>query len=363
MISFKNLLPKIMRDTRWGELIEVWQSIYEDIKEDKIKPIFNQYHKNYISITELYDLADMFGFKLKSDGGYTLTRDFLLKELETLVPRIKTKSTRNCYIYQGVPFNLISRGYNMIFDYNYSTPLSNPPVIKYNVDESMFGGNFIGTTYLDREHDGLTPSYLDVYYFPSLDSNDKLSLVSRNFIFNYIHKYIESSTEFMSLNTLKVLLSDINQFKRLTDRCYYEPYLFINAATGRTQTNKTWTNYDSTINAIQRSILIASNLGTFGSIRFGTGGYTTLTTSITNVQTYNGYTITYNAANIDNTDKIETTTHYNFRTRITEMQTIPAFTELIILNGSGSPILYSTFPKIQFDPNMYCNLKFDITIS
>lgn len=361
MISFKNLLPKILQDTRWGELIEVWQSIYVNIKEDKINPIFNQYHRDYISTEELYDLANMFGFYIKSDGGYTLTRGFLLKELETLVPRIKAKATRNCYILQGVPFNLISRGYNVLFDDTYSNPLEN--TIIYRSDESLVGGSFIGTTYLDREHDGLSPSYLDTYYFPSLDSDEILTLVTRNFIFNYIHKCTENSTEFMSLNTLTVLMNDINQFKRMTDRCYYEPYLFINLNSNRTQTNKQWVDYTDTNSAIQRSILIANSLSDFGSIRFGTGGYTTLTTGITDVQTYNGYTITYNDANIDSSGKIETSTHYNFRRRIVELQKIPAFSELIILNGSGSPILYSTFPLIQWNSNMFNNVKFDITVT
>ena len=41
--SFKKFIPKVMQETKWGSLTEVWQSIYVDIKNDKIKAIFNQY--------------------------------------------------------------------------------------------------------------------------------------------------------------------------------------------------------------------------------------------------------------------------------------------------------------------------------
>ena len=42
-----------MQETKWGSLTEVWQSIYVDIKNDKIRAIFNQYDFDNITEQEL----------------------------------------------------------------------------------------------------------------------------------------------------------------------------------------------------------------------------------------------------------------------------------------------------------------------
>jgi hypothetical protein len=45
-----------------------------------------------------------------------------------------------------------------------------------------------------------------------------------------------------------------------------------------------------------------------------------------------------------------------------EMQKLSPFTEICILNESDEIIMYSEFPKVQWHPNMYCNLKFELKI-
>ena len=215
MISFKRLLPKTMQDTKWGSLAEVWQSIWSDTKTDKAKLIFDQYDYESISDDDLKDLAIMFGFNLKSYTGYTSSSYYLKKQLETLVQRIKYKTTPICYQYQGIPYTLISNGYSVIYDD--TTQL-------YSVDEALIGSAYLGTTTLDREDPGnqyyvsiincdsdlttdstptyysdtmqivlippaeiLDEAYLDVYYFPTLDGSTYLYSLTRNFVFDYIH--------------------------------------------------------------------------------------------------------------------------------------------------------------------------------
>ena len=44
-IDYKKLLPATLRNTRWGQLIEAYQSIMEnDIKNKVIYPIKDQYN-------------------------------------------------------------------------------------------------------------------------------------------------------------------------------------------------------------------------------------------------------------------------------------------------------------------------------
>jgi hypothetical protein len=396
--SFKKFLPKAMKETRWGELIEVWQSIWEDLKRDEIRAIFNQYDFDNISVDELKELAQMFGYTVKNLTGYTSTEDFIKKEVLYLIPRVKTKTTQTCYQLMGIPFNLLSTGYSVIYD----TALD-----KYVVDETLQGSSYYGTTTLDREDRGYaylgslvnmdegiildnSPLYymdifqkvsvgiyttldattIDATNFPTLDGSTLLYTLTRNMVYNYIFKYIETATEFLSLNTLKVLKYDIDNFKKITDRCYYEPYLYIEVNSDHTTNTKTWTSYDGTITADQKSILIENSFADWTEIRFGTGSHTVINTSITDVDEYS-FSWFYSGC----TKIIEETDHYNFRTLITEfqksvlttditpsgIQRITEFTELAIINSSGCA-LYSTFPKIQWDNKMYVNMKFDFQI-
>lgn len=384
--SFKKFLPEIMRDNKWGELAEVWQSFYSDFRRDKINPIFDQYDVDKMNRNELISLARMFGFDLRTLTGYTETLDFLKKEVLFIIPRLKIKTIPQCYVLQGIPFNLISNGYSVIYDNN---------IDRFIGDESLIGDAIYGTVTLDREDrnyilmgslinldggifldntpvystDNLyqvsvgtfiakDPSYLDFVEFPTLDGSDLLYSVTRNFIYNYEHKFVENANEFMSLNTLSVLYNDIKQFKRITDRVYFEPYLKVNLNSDKSITEKEWTDYNGDVLAVQKSILIKDNFENWGTIRFGTGSHATVDVSITDVQNYS-----FEWDYINNTNKItKTLTNYNFRTLITEMQKISEFTELAVLDTSGDCVLYSAFPKIQFDSTMYCNLKFDFKI-
>jgi hypothetical protein len=386
MISFKKFLPQVMQDTRWGELAEVWQAIYSDLNTNKAKIIFDQYDYDEISDDNLKDLAILFGFNLKSYTGYTSESYYLKKQLETLIQRIKYKSTPTCYQYQGVPYNLVSNGYSVVYD---------DAIAKYIADESLIGTSYYGTTYLDRDDKGyqyylstvncdsglvldnsplyyadtmqlvstdststLDLSYLDTIYFSILDGSELLYNLTRNIVFNYEHKFVENANEFMSINTLKALHNDINQFKRITDRCYFEPYLKIEVNSDKSDTQKIWKDYEGSGLATQHSILIDGSFSNWSTIRLGTGSHTVIDTSITDVDEYL-FSIDY----IDNTNKIiESSTNYNFRTLITEMQYFSGFTELAIWDTSSGCVLYSTFPTIQWEDTMYSNIKFDFQI-
>jgi hypothetical protein len=353
MISFKKLLPKTMQDAKWGSLIEVWQSVWSEIKTEKLKLISDQYSYDNVSEDDLKNLAIMFGFNLKSYTGYTSSFYYLKKQLETLVQRITHKTTPICYQYQGIPYNLISNGYSIT--YNNITQL-------YNVDESLIGEVILGTTYLDSE----TPSYLDVYYFPTLDTGGILYNITRNFAFNYIHKFVETTDEFLSINTLKSLNNDIKQFKRVTDRCYFEPYLFFEFEGSGIPTYKQWTDYSGGSLVNQTNIAYTDQFTDFTQIRFGDGSRTSFS-GITDVESF-VFDIDY--ANY--TSKItEDANHYSFRTLISEgsiysglvdNQHFSGFTEIAVLNSNSGCILYSTFPKIQWDDLMFTNIKFDFQI-
>ena len=104
-----------------------------------------------------------------------------------------------------------------------------------------------------------------------------------NIIFNYTHKFAENETEFRSENTLRVLWNDINQVKRSTDRCYFEPYLHFDLNSDNTQTDKVWTDYEGNTLYTQKSIFMLTEFDSWDRIRFGNGKHSTIDLSITDV--------------------------------------------------------------------------------
>jgi len=386
-IQFKKYLPSIMQQTRWGTLIDVWQEIvYNNIKTNIVEKIINQYDIDLMDETDIQGLFQYFGYNCLTLTGYTETFDFIKKELFTLVPRIQKKSTQDYFILQGIPFNLISNAYNLYYDTinnNYIPNLTNEYSVIY------------GTEVLDREHyylfldyifktdqnnivdfdpiiqtDNvyaveqyqpiqLSETYLDEYDFSQLDSLLYITQITKNILFIYYHKYVENENEFLSENTLKSLVNDINQFKKLTDRIYYTPELQISINQNKELTIQPLYNYQLQKISSIKSILISDDLNSPLRIRFGKGAHTTIDTSITDVFDF------YFEKSIENDCFIieQENNTLSFILKIEELQHFDYITEFILINKSNNAMVYATFPKIQWLDNMYSSIKIIINVT
>ena len=386
-IQFKKYLPSIMQQTRWGTLIDVWQEIvYNNIKTNIVEKIINQYDIDLMDETDIQGLFQYFGYNCLTLTGYTETFDFIKKELFTLVPRIQKKSTQDYFILQGIPFNLISNAYNLYYDTinnNYIPNLTNEYSVIY------------GTEVLDREHyylfldyifktdqnnivdfdpiiqiDNvyaveqyqpiqLSETYLDEYNFNQLDSLLYITQITKNILFIYYHKYVENENEFLSENTLKSLVNDINQFKKLTDRIYYTPELQISINQNKELTIQPLYNYQLQKISSIKSILISDDLNSPLRIRFGKGAHTTIDTSITDVFDF------YFEKSIENDCFIieQENNTLSFILKIEELQHFDYITEFILINKNNNAMVYVTFPKIQWLDNMYSSIKIIINVT
>ena len=386
-IQFKKYLPSIMQQTRWGTLIDVWQEIvYNNIKTNIVEKIINQYDIDLMDEADIKRLFQYFGYNCLTLTGYTETFDFIKKELFTLVPRIQKKSTQDYFILQGIPFNLISNAYNLYYDTvnnNYIPNLTNEYSVIY------------GTEVLDREHyylfldyifktdqnnivdfdpiiqtDNvyaveqyqpiqLSETYLDEYDFSQLDSLLYITQITKNILFIYYHKYVENENEFLSENTLKSLVNDINQFKKLTDRIYYTPELQISINQNKELTIQPLYNYQLQKISSIKSILISDDLNSLLLIRFGKGAHTTIDTSITDVFDF------YFEKSIENDCFIieQENNTLSFILKIEELQHFDYITEFILINTSNNAMVYATFPKIQWLDNMYSSIKIIINVT
>ena len=413
-LSFRKLLPQKMRNTRWGELLDVVQDLWVQLKREKVSPIFNQFDISKATREEKIEIAKTFGFHLLTFDGYTETDYFLNKEIQTIVPRIKYKNAIPSYTYTGYVFDLLTNLYAIsatntgwLTTSKLSTIYSPETQITYATTElDQEGDNLLyfvdllpwdldcEGSYdfeLDSGNDMLTlDTQFEFYDDPketgkdatTLDSEDFISLdpatgeetgggesvvtqITRNLNFNYKHKFVENENEFMSLNTLKVLKNDIDQIHKVTEVIYYTPKLEIDVKKDLTPVTQTYSNYNVSLTANQYNLLMGEGIENLLYLEFGTGTQS-ISGTITGVNNFayrypdyisgvipaSGIINYFDATN--NSGVIAFDFNIDERNRFTE------FTEVAMYNKQSGLVLYSTFPKVQWDENMYNNVQFEI---
>lgn len=417
-VQYKKLLPKIMQNTRWGDFVDVYQSIIQDVKSNKIDPILKQ-NTQYASYNELINLAYFYGFNLLTLSGYTQTEYYLKKQIETLVKRVKYKTNKKSYYYTSYVYDLISSVYPMTVTsvgtlIGKLTTLYDPASqIKYAVEfldpegdnllyyiTALYSGidetNFTSLdsiTTLDEQtpiYDsprsyGLQATTLDSDTFLSLDPATSgagepgkgalITNITRNILYSYYHKFLENSTEWMSSNTLQVLKNDIDQIHKATEVIYYEPHLRFNTQSGII-TNQVYTNYNQTTSGVVESILLTGkSLIDAGFIQFGVGKQTSLSGMTSGVQTFSYYipsgivcpsgcVISGVPSGVGGWNFFENPApnklHIDFI--ISEKNMFTEFSEMAVLDHSSGCLFYASFPTIKWDYRMYNNIQLEITI-
>lgn len=276
-ISFRKLLPNVMRNTRWGDLVVAYQSILNTFKTNWIDVVANHYDLYSMPFTTMQDVSQKYGFDLLSYSGYTSSQMYLLREMETIIPRIKWKTTRTGYEYIYYIFNLDGEVY----------PIELTPSNLLQVMDTYWSNPLIievTSFYLDPT----PPDILDSVsgrWISYLDQKvSSAYTMTRNFCLSFAPQFVESSTEYISLNTLKCLYSDVFQMKKSTEVPYFEYVLNIPGYKNRTIYTNPLANTSGIITAYMKSILTQGKLSDMYSIQIGNGAHTSLTTSITGVQ-------------------------------------------------------------------------------
>lgn len=105
-IDFKKYLASALRTTRWGELIEAYQSVLSELDEDLIEKMLNQYDLDNATITDYQNLLYRFGWNYSTYVGWTSQLEYFKRQALTCVDRIKYKNTRRAYLDELYVFNL-----------------------------------------------------------------------------------------------------------------------------------------------------------------------------------------------------------------------------------------------------------------
>lgn len=398
-VQFKKLLPSIMQNTRWGDLATVIQNIDTSIRNDVVKPIFNQFTVDKATLDEMLMNAKRFGWNVLSFAGtYTATLEYLSRELKNITNRVLTKGSLSAYEYNSSVYGLYSQTYAMVLN----TPSSLYGYLQtaYNLNlqtqyavcmTDQEGDNLYaiikGTPiYGNPQHTGLQIAYTDT--INAIETDDSFFIdfnhaygaavtqVTRNLTYSYYHKYIENATEWLNTYTMMALENDTNQIHKATERVYYEPWMKFNTShISGVVSSKTYYNYNFTASGVINSVAFGNNLLNAAYIQFGTGNnfisgvlqpMSGCASSLYTIPSglVSGVTYPNNASGVAGWNNFSgiTSAYMDIDFIISEFNQFQPFTEMAVLNANSGCIYYSAFPKVQWSSTMYNNIRVTINL-
>ena len=419
MVNFKNLLPSVLRTTKWGDLASVVQSMDFSLRDAVYRPIYNRFTYDHASKEELISTGKMLGWDIVSfPNTYTDTLHFIRNEVSTITKRILCKNSKKAYKYTSYAFGMDDEVYPMMYNssgyllgklntmYNIDAQVShatlvtdqegdnlyyNAPVIDWNLDGTKFlmddntALDFTIAIYGDPRSTGLEEVFTDTdaaletdAIATSKNTGQITTSFTRNITYAYHHKYLESSSEWLSGYSLLSLQNDIDQIHKATERVYYEPWLQISPSviSGETST-QVYYNYDRSISGTINSISTGGSLLDAQYVHFGTGSQCNtsgiIPSNITGVAEFSycipsgvisglvDSTIPFGVAGWSFYEQ-PSSTYLNFDFILSEFNKFTPFTELSILDSSSGLICYASFPKVQWTSSMYNNIRVQINL-
>jgi hypothetical protein len=360
-IAYKSLLPKVMQSNRWGQFIDAFQSIIDDVVTNLVQPIKTRFQYDLMTQDELLDMSARLGYNITYLDGYSSSESYFTKEILSIIPRVKTKTTRPGYQYLYKIFNLVGETFPIYYLYgsNHYT---------FQVQDNYWTTS-IGRNSIFKTLDQVPPLVLDTELI-LLDSTTLTSAIPlRHFVLSYYNNFIENSTEFLSTNTLQAFYTDVKAMKRATEIPYFEPTIKFNLYSGQVSDviSTPLSDYNNTIVAQQQSILFKNNLSGIAYIQLGNGTYSDIAYATGGVYSQQ-YIINNNSGELQ---YIEGYSEIKLHARklITEKFKFQDsssgqmyFTEMAFLNSASGCVAYSTFPKIQWYPYMNQSIQFNINL-
>lgn len=413
-VDFKKLLPVKMRSSMWGDFIKAYQNIDTQIRTGLVNPIFDQYTQQATE-EELVRLASMFGFNISILKDYTASIEYLKKEVEFIIPRIKSKTTKKAYTYTACIFNMICDVFPMMTSssgslssklttvYDPESQLELEVVLTDQEGDNLYynelinnwtlDGNFkldnygildySRSVYGDPKETGLVEAFTDTdnaVYTDGVVVNNHGTLitsVTRNISFCYKPLVIDYPTEWISFYTNKAMKNDIDQLHKATEVVYYEPWIVLDTNNDTTLTNKNYYNYDNSISGQVYSISSGELLLNAQYIQFGTGSHWSsisgLSPTISGVSNFSyfiprtiisGETIPNVPSGVGGWNYFSDATSISMDIDfiISEKNKFTEFSEFAILDSTSGCIYYATFPTIKWYQNMYNNIRVTINL-
>lgn len=364
-----------------------------------------------VSESLIKTMFDYMGYPLTSGDGYTSTKRYLNRQIETLTKRIKWKTTKHGYQYEFyifmlygsvIPLVVSNESFLVELDTDFFDELDQIPpfTLDYGVDDNgaplvdrvnlRLDQNLPNVEKFDypnydsgpHEHDSdsvvlrdtkipwpILPQILPDFRW-YLDNNTIKGSLTRCFKIKYKPLFIENQTEFWSKDTARAFYNDVVLFKRVVEHPYFEPQIYVKGYTAYNTTRTEIVNdEDNTISNSVESVYIKPDFTIAKYMRIGNSRRTSLNTlnsgsnpiSGSLIQEFDLYAETgqqwfVNAtlAQIQITPKIPTTS-----IRWIDNQ---SFSEVSLHDIDHKLIFYACFPTVHYAPAMLSSIFFQFDI-
>jgi hypothetical protein len=232
--------------------------------------------------------------------------------------------------------------------------------VKIQSETFQFDGNSLNQSfpvYDSPSSTGFSDSFLDSSNPLTLDDSSPVTFITRNILVTWEYPLVENATEFLSDETLRAFYLDTQRLKRATETLYYEPIVNVSYNTSGTVNTTTYNNFEETITAEQKTLLIGSetDLQNVTTIRLGSGSITSFPAP--------SYCVSGVVLEITSGDIIydeNTFTNPFLRKRTRGKDDIPNFTEACFMTADSGIVLYSTFPEVKYHADMYDGIRFNL---
>lgn len=351
------------------------------------------------------------GFPVTSGDGYTSTKRYFNRQLETLAKRIKWKTTKQCYQYEFyiymlygsvIPLVISNESFLVELDTDFFDDLDQIPpfTLDYGLDDS-------GNPLVDRvnlrldqnlpnvekvnypeydsgplDHDS-DPVYLRDTKIPwpilpqimpdfkwYLDNNSIKGSLTRCFKIKYKPLFIENTQEFWSKDTARAFYNDVVLFKRLVEHPYFEPQIYVK---GYNAYNSVYTqtvyNEDTAFSALIQSVYIKPDFTQVKYMRIGNS-------KSSNLNFLNAGSNPISGSLVQQFDlTVETGQQWYVNATLSQIQITPriplegirwlenkSFSEIALHDQDNKLVFYACFPTVHYTPQMLSSIFFQFDL-
>lgn len=387
-----------------GAIQEVAQQLFDE--GDKIE-LFDT-NKPVTNIEFIRNFCYMVGYPIPINTGYASSLEYLNRQLQTVISRIKTKTTPKSYQYLNYIYQMLNRIYPLYQDIDETLiPMTSfeevsafdfqDQTLDWGVDDDnnphptrqelfLDAGapnlNFIEYVTMDTNELMDTEQTMDAqipYYGLGgvsdnwvLDQNLK-NFLTRHFVYNIIPKYIETQDSFYRFETLQALVSDVIWNKRAIEIPHFQYNLLIYLKNPIYYTF--YTDYTFNLQGEQRGVYFPDDNGNpqdlLSSYKIQIGAGSQSAAQILAMNSFSNpipspvreFIIADDCrATITDANNALISNKMNLNTRILTPSTPNYITEMTIKNANNRLVAYATFPKMYVDTSNRNTFLFKVKI-
>jgi hypothetical protein len=407
-MDLTQLIPSNIRNPFTINVVKAIQEVAQQLfdEADKIKLVDT--NKPVTDIDFIKNFCFMIGYPIQINTGYASSLEYLNRQLQTIISRIKTKTTPKSYEYLNYIYQMLNHVYPLYQDIDGTlVPLTSfekvsafdfqDQTLDWGVDDNnnplpsrselfLDAGspnlNYIKYVSMDTDELMDTEQTMDVqipYYGVGgvsdnwvLDQNLK-NFLTRHFVYNIIPKYIETEDSFYRFETLQALVFDVLWNKRAIEIPHFQYNIFIYLKHPIFYTF--YTDYTFNLQGEQRGVYFPIDNGKPQTlidsykIQLGTGSQSAA--QILAMDSFSNpipspvgeFIIADDCkATIIDANNALISNKINLNTRILTPSTPNYITEMTIKNAKNRLIAYATFPKMYVDTSHRNTFLFKVKI-